>query len=158
MKNPFFFLFFLLPIQIFSQPVIDVAGDDWAGKVSQSLHQIKTYDEASYNVIIKSVDRVSFWMGGFSSNVITKEGERTILISTEDIRSNSINNISAILVHESIHLWIGINNVDLQFEDEEILCYTLEMEHLRRIPNIEPWLIQHAETQIKKYQKQKTHK
>ena len=152
-------IFFLqFPINLISQPVIDVAGDDWRGKVLTSLDQIRESDEASYSVIIKSVNRVSFWMGEFSSNFVSESGERTILISTLDITSKSINNISAILVHESVHLWAEMNNVDLDPADEEILCYSLELEFLKRVRDVEPWLLEHAETQIKKYQNKKTHK
>ena len=153
-----FLLCFFLPLGLFSQPMIDVAGDNWAGRVQMSLDTIKKYDESSHNVINKSVDRISFWMGDFSSNVKTKEGERTILISANDMRSKSLNNICAILLHESVHLWADENNVGLNPHDEEILCYSLELELLKRIPGVENWLLEHAETQIKNHQKHKTNK
>jgi hypothetical protein len=150
-----FLLWVFLPLSLLSQPKIDVAGDNWAGRVQMSLDTIQKYDEASHNVINKSVDRISFWMGDFSSNVKTKEGERTILISVNDMGSKSLNNICAILIHESVHLWAEENNVGLNPHDEEILCYSLELELLKRIPDVEPWLLEHAETQIKNHQKNK---
>jgi hypothetical protein len=150
-----FLLWTFLPLSLLSQPKIDVAGDNWAGRVQMSLDTIQKYDEASHNVINKSVDRISFWMGDFSSNVKTKEGERTILISVNDMGSKSLNNICAILIHESVHLWAEENNVGLNPHDEEILCYSLELELLKRIPDVEPWLLEHAETQIKNHQKNK---
>ena len=150
-----FLLWAFLPLSLLSQPKIDVAGDNWAGRVQMSLDTIQKYDEASHNVINKSVDRISFWMGDFSSNVKTKEGERTILISVNDMGSKSLNNICAILIHESVHLWAEENNVGLNPHDEEILCYSLELELLKRIPDVEPWLLEHAETQIKNHQKNK---
>jgi hypothetical protein len=150
-------LLFLFPVCSFSQPVIDDGGDNWKGKVSEALVKLSQYDDASHTIVTKSCDRISFWMGDFSSNVVTKEKERTILISTKEIQFGSINNLIAILLHESVHLWVIQHQVDLEHEDEEILCYSLELECLKRIPDVEPWLLQHAETQIQKHQKNKTH-
>jgi hypothetical protein len=150
-------LLFLFPLCSHSQPIIDDGGDNWKGKVSEALVKLSKYDQASHAIISKSCDRISFWLGDFSSNVVTKEKERTILISAKEMQYGSVNDLIAILLHESVHLWVIQHGVVLGYEDEEILCYSLELECLKRIPDAEHWLLQHAETQIQKYQKNKTH-
>jgi hypothetical protein len=67
------------------------------------------------------------------------------------MRFNSINNIAAILVHESKHLFYLKHNIKLPPNYEEILAYHYELELLSKIPNVEPWLVNNALKNIEYY-------
>lgn len=121
----------------FGQIKIDDVGDGWKGKVQQALDTIKKYDCPKYNLLTQQCKGIGYWLGSFS----TTEGNK-ILISTSDIKFSSINNIAAILVHESMHLFFIKNKLD-QIKEEKI-CYDYELNFLLKIPNVEPWLIKHA--------------
>jgi hypothetical protein len=137
----------LFPIQILSQIVIDDVGDGWKKNVKKSLELIQKVDSSRYKVVIKQCKRIGFWNNKFS----TTEGNDVILISRQDIQSGNINNISAIIIHESKHLYYMNNNVFLDERDEEILCYRYEMDFLKKIPSVEDWLIKHCENMINHY-------
>ena len=64
---------------------------------------------------------------------------------------SSINNIAAIIVHESKHLFLLKINTRLTPSDEELLCYRYELDFLGKIPNVEVWLIDNAKKRIKYY-------
>lgn len=123
-------------------------GYGWKPKVDSALKIIKTNDVEKYNVIIKYCRTISFWSGDYS----TTEDSNIICISKKDIQYTSINNIAAILVHESKHLEF-INTTKIYSEEiEEIVCYEYELNFLKKIENVEPWLIEHAIKMIKYYE------
>ena len=66
----------------------------------------------------------------------------------------SINNIAAILVHESTHLKIMNQKLRYTLIEEEIFCYHTELEFLRQIPNVEDWLINNTKKMILYYERQ----
>jgi hypothetical protein len=70
------------------------------------------------------------------------------LIAQKEIIAGNINDLAATLVHESLHLYFWRNNIVFPKNEEEILCYTYELELLFKIPDVEPWLISHAKKQI----------
>lgn len=154
----FLILLLLTPTILFSQPKIDQAGDNWSGRVEEAIRLVQSVDPVSYKTIITHCDRVSFWMGGFSSNTIMENQERVILIATEDMKIGSVNNIAAALVHESVHLWVLDYQVGIDPDSEELLCYTLELEFLKKVPNVEPFLLTHAQSQLNKYKNKIKHK
>ena len=122
-------------------------GYGWKPKVDSALKIIKTNDVEKYNVIMKYCRTISFWSGDYS----TTEDSNIICISKKDIQYTSINNIAAILVHESKHLEF-INTTKIYSEEiEEIVCYEYELNFLKKIENVEPWLIEHAIKMIKYY-------
>jgi hypothetical protein len=84
--------------------------------------------------------KVEFWSNSFSSN----DGVKTILVSVGDVKLNSINNLSVVLVHESLHLYLMDRKNGLSEKAEENYCYRYELEFLKMLPNPEPWLISHA--------------
>jgi len=131
-----------------AQIKIEDVGDNWKLKVTEALLLIKETDSAKYETLIDVCNHVSFWNGGFS----TTEDLTTIMISQKDMNFNSINNIAAILVHESKHLFFLKHNCFLPPNDEEIVCYRYELSFLTIIPNVEPWLIQNAKNKIKYYE------
>ena len=140
-------LMLLFSIQSFSQIVIDDVGEGWKKKVEESLEVIQKVDSSKYNVVIKQCKRIGFWNNKFS----TTEGNDVILISKQDIQSGNINNLSAIIIHESKHLYYRNNNIFLDERVEEILCYQYELDFLKKIPLVEDWLIRHCENMIKYY-------
>ncbi len=125
---------------IFGQIKITDVGDGWKGKVEQALDTIKKYDTEKYNLVIGSCMLVGYWNESFS----TTEGDTTILISTKDMDFNNIYNIASILVHESIHLYIKQLYIKVPPNKEEVLAYQYELDFLKKIPNVDQWLIDNS--------------
>lgn len=146
-------LMLLFTIQSFSQIIIDDVGDGWKQKVERSLEVIQKTDSSKYDTVIKQCKRIGFWNGNFS----TTEGYDVILISQKDIQSGNINNLSAIMIHESKHLYYRNNNIFLDERVEEILCYQYELDFLKKIPLVEDWLIKHSENMINYYRSLQQH-
>ena len=143
-------ILFYIPIFGYSQIKIDDVGDNWRLRVDSALQIVKNYDTTNYNVILKYCKNVSFWNGGYS----TVEDSQTIVITRKDIKGSCLNNISAILVHESTHLKIMKQKITYTLNEEEIFCYYTELEFLRRIPNVEDWLITNTKKMIQYYERQ----
>ena len=136
-----------IPFLSFSQIQIDDVGDGWKGKVEQALAIVKQYDTEKYNLLIESCTHISYSLLSFS----TTENGNTILISQKQIITGNINDLAATLVHESLHLFILKNKLKMPENYEEVVCYTYELEMLLKIPNVEPWLVNHATKQIEFY-------
>ena len=130
--------------------VIDDVGDNWKLRVDSALQVVKKYDSINYGKILTNCKKVSFWTGSFS----TVEDSQTILITQKDMKHSSVNNIAAILVHESTHLKIMNQKLRYTLIEEEIFCYHTELEFLRRIPNVEDWLINNTKKMILYYERQ----
>jgi hypothetical protein len=137
-------ILFLVIFNIPSIPVDDV-GDGWKSDVQQALNKISKIDPEKYKVVIKHCNHIGFWNGNFSTTE-----DSTILISSQDAKLKNINNIAAVLVHESMHLCIKHDKIKIAKENEEYMCYVYELDFLRQIPNIEPWLIDHVQSQLNK--------
>jgi hypothetical protein len=148
MKYVLLLLLFIFTVKSNAQIKIEDVGDNWKTKVTEALLLIKSTDSEKYLTLIDVCNHISFWNGGFS----TTEDSKTIMISQKDMNFNSINNIAAILVHESKHLFFLKHNCALTPNDEEIVCYRYELNFLGKIPNVEPWLIQNAKNKIKYYE------
>jgi hypothetical protein len=137
------------PLILSAQIKIDDVGDGWKNKVEQAIEVVKQYDSEKYTLLMENCEHISYSLLSFS----TTENGNTILISQKEILKGNINDIAAILVHESLHLYLLRNQIKMAFNEEEILCYTYELELLFKIPNVEPWLVEHAKNQIKFYLK-----
>jgi hypothetical protein len=144
----FIVILMLFTTQLFSQIIIDDVGEGWKKNVIISLELIKKVDSVKYNIVEKYCKRIGFWNGKFS----TTEGDNVILISKPDIQSGNINNLAAIIIHESKHLYYRNNNIILIEESEEILSYQYELDFLLKIPMVEEWLINHTYKMINHYQ------
>ena len=150
MIRSWIFLFYLfISTSLFAQLKITDVGDGWKNKVDSALKIIQKYDIEKYNVILETCTVIGYWNESFS----TTEGDSVILISTKDINNQSINNIAAILVHESMHLYIKQLYSKLNPNEEEVICYTYELNFLYKVPNVENWLIENATNKIKYYSK-----
>ena len=132
---------------------IDQAGDGWHLKADSALRLIKSTDNKKWNLIDSTCDRISFWKSDFSSCDIDESGKSTIYIADRDVKLNSINNLSVVIVHESLHLWIRKKGIVLDPKKEEALCYKYELEFIKTLPNAEPWLYSHSIEQIKQNEK-----
>jgi hypothetical protein len=144
----FLFCIFISTLSYGQLKVTDV-GDGWKNKVDSALMIVKEYDLEKYNVILETCNVIGYWNESFS----TTEGDSVILISTKDMNYGNVYNIAAILVHESMHLYIKQLYIKLPVNKEEVLCYTYELNFLNRVPNVEPWLINNATNKIKYYSK-----
>jgi hypothetical protein len=131
---------------VFGQIKVPNVGDGWKPKVEAALEVIKTYDCEKYTELLNVCTQIEYWNGTFATTDVN-----SIIIPTSELKAGFINDIAAIIVHESLHLYFQKHNVKLTPRDEERLCYLYELEFLLKIPNVEPWLIEHAKKQIKLY-------
>ena len=138
------FILTLLPTFAYSQIKIDKAGDGWDLKIDSAITLIKQTDTNYYSLLIKQCDHIEIWNERFSSNEPYKNKRGVILVSVADIKLNSINNLAAVLVHESMHLKFRSLNYEGDPISEEQFCYLYELKFLKKIPNCESWLITHA--------------
>jgi hypothetical protein len=137
------FIFAFLPIFAFGQIKIDKAGDDWDLKIDSAITLIKNTDTNYYKILVEYCQHIEIWNGPFSTNYIDKE-EGTIVVSVKDIQLNSINNLAAVLVHESCHLIFLKGGIIVDESKEELACYRYEYFFLTQLSNLEPWLLEHT--------------
>jgi hypothetical protein len=134
----------LIPFLTFGQIRIDDVGDGWKSKVEQALQVVQQTDCEKYEMIVSTCTHISY----STANFATTESGNTILIPRREIMAGNINDIAAILVHESLHLYILKTKMTMPEADEELLCYAYELEFLLQIPGVEQWLLDHARKQI----------
>ena len=144
MKQLLVCLISCIPFLAFSQIRIDDIGDGWKAKVEQALTVIQQTDCEKYDLLMATCKHISYSTATFA----TTESGTTILIPRREIVVGNINDIAAILVHESLHLYMLQNKLIMPEADEEVLCYAYELEFLLQIPGVETWLLDHARKQI----------
>jgi hypothetical protein len=144
MKHLVVILLLLFNNNVVGQIKIDDVGDGWVEKVKQALSLIKHVDSEKYNTLIEVCDHVTFWNGNFS----TTEDSHTIMISQSDIMRGSVNNVAAVLVHESRHLYFRKNGIKLKETDEETIAYMYELDFLMQVPKVEQYLIDNAKRKM----------
>ena len=98
-----------IPFFSFTQIKIDDVGDGWKGKVEQAIEIVKQYDSEKYTLLMENCKHISYSLLAFS----TTENGNTILISQKEILKGNINDIAAILVHESLHLYLLQNQIKM---------------------------------------------
>lgn len=131
-----------------SQIVIDKAGDGWDLRADSALAIIKQTDTTVYKLVLRVCNKITFWSGNYSTNEGYKDTKGSIIISSTDAKAKSLNNLAAVIVHESLHLYMRFKGVQ-ESPREEILCYSYEYDFLRKIPNVEPYLLEHCLKQIR---------
>lgn len=140
----FFLLFFnTLNAQIKIQDV----GDGWKSKVDSAIILIKETDTSAYNILIENCKEIEFIIGSYS----TTKPPYIIAITTKDMSINSINNIAAILVHESYHLYIYNKGLVYTANKEELVCYMREYDFLCKLPYVEDWLFKNVINKLMYY-------
>ena len=130
-----------------SQIVIDKAGDGWDLRADSALTIIRQTDTTAYKLVLRVCNKITFWSGNYSTNEGSKDAKGSIVISSTDARAKSLNNLAAVIVHESLHLYLRYRGVQ-ESPREEILCYSYEYDFLRKIPNVEQYLLDHCLRQI----------
>lgn len=146
-------LTFLTTSSSSSQIRIDKAGDGWDKKIDSALTLIQKTDIEKSQLIDSVCERVEFWSSTFSSNEGSYGKKGTILVAVKDVQLNSINNLAVVLVHESLHLHVLQKGYIIIPEQEEAWCYRYELDFIDKLKNPEPWLKQHAITQLTNIQK-----
>ena len=144
MKHIVVILLLLFNNNVVGQINIDNVGDGWVDKVKQALTLIKHVDSDKYDMLIDVCNHVTFWNGNFS----TTENDHTIMISQSDIMRGSVNNVAAVLVHESRHLYFRKHGIKMKEIDEETLAYMYELDFLKQIPLVEQYLIDNAKRRM----------
>ena len=144
MKHLVVILLLLFNNNVVGQINIDNVGDGWVDKVKQALTLIKHVDSDKYDMLIDVCNHVTFWNGNFS----TTENDHTIMISQSDIMRGSVNNVAAVLVHESRHLYFRKHGIKMKEIDEETLAYMYELDFLKQIPGVEQYLIDNAKRRM----------
>jgi hypothetical protein len=139
----------LLPINLFGQILVDDVGDGWKNKVDSAICLIQTVSPEASALLTRTTNRVEFWLGDRSSTRPDPNlGQGTILLAVDEIGLGIIN-IAAVLVHESLHLFLHQTQAGLQPDHEEATAYFWELIFLEKVPNCPTWLIINAETQLK---------
>lgn len=133
----------ILPLTLSAQIKIDDVGDGWQGYMQQSIELIKHVDSTKYQQLIATCNHIGYWNGLYSTTE-----DSTILISNREAQRGNIHDLAAALVHESMHLYIIQQQIILTPNEEETICYLYELDFLSKIPNVEPWLIQHVLRQL----------
>lgn len=123
-----------------AQIVVDQAGDNWKVKVDSALQRIRECDTTAWKFVTENVKHIGFWNGTFSTTELDNKGEWTVIISSHDIRLNSINNLACVIVHESYHIYAATHRLTLNVCEEELAAYTFEQSFQSHIPNLETWI------------------
>jgi len=144
---------FLLTSLSYAQIEVSKVGDGWNKKVDSALLLIKKTDIEKYQLIDSVCEKVDFWISGFSSNEGSYGTKGIILVAVKDVQLNSINNLAVVLVHESLHLHVLQKGYIIPPEQEEAWCYRYELDFINKLHNPEPWLKEHAITQLINIQK-----
>lgn len=135
-----------------AQIVIDQAGDNWRAKVDSAIALIKTAPKEYYENLESSCDSISFFNASFSSCSGGLMQKGTIFVSANDVKIG-IQNIAAVLIHESLHLRYRKNGLILSERREESYCYLYEWRFLRSLPEPDPALLDHAAKQMREFAK-----
>ena len=124
-------------------------GDCWKSKVEEAIQLIKDTDTVKYEVLIYNCKTIDFLIGDYS----TTAPPDTIVINTNDFKLDSVNDIAAVLVHESYHLYLYNKGIRMTEAQEEIMCYKYEYDFLCKLPTVEGWLIKNVIDKILFYSK-----
>jgi len=144
MKKILIFVVTIFTINLYSQIKIDDVGENWGNQVTLSLEVIKKYDKEKYDEIINVCKRITFHTGNHS----TVEEPETIVISQLEMINFNVNNVAAVIIHESKHLFFRKNKITQPQNKEEKLCYEYELDFLKKIPSVESWLIRHVQNMV----------
>lgn len=142
-------ILFLLPVLVNAQITVDDVGDGWKTQVEKAIELIQQKDPDNYKILIENCSHVEFIIGDMS----TTKPPSTIAITVNDMKLSSVNNIAAILVHESFHLYVNARGLVYTPEKEEREAYTREYAFLCKLENVEDWLFINAMNQLIKLQK-----
>ena len=127
----------------YSQIVLPVTASQYVKTIDSAITLIQKTDTNAYKQLDLMVDSIDMWLGSFSSC-----DYGWIFISRDDILLG-VQNVAAVLVHESQHIWIWENEIKLNHGQEEVVCYQYELNFLNKVPNCDWRLKKHAIQNIK---------
>ena len=134
MKYLVFLLYFFCFSKCFGQIKIDGGFSDWENLVRKSIELVKQIDSTYHQTLVTNCKRISFWNGPYSTTE-----DKSIVISILDLKSESVNNIACVLVHESKHLEL-IQTKSLTQSEEECIAYRYELDFITKLKNPELYL------------------
>ena len=140
------FLLFISSLS-YGQIRIDNLGDGWDKKVELSLLVIKKYDPEKYEILNDICENITYSNAKFSSI----EFNNTITLSQSELLNYNQNNLATTIIHELRHLLFKKYPQEITYREEEVICYKYEYDFLTKIPNVEPWLLNHAKKMIEFY-------
>jgi hypothetical protein len=140
------FLLFISSLS-YGQIRIDNVGDGWDKKVELSLLVIKKYDPEKYEILNDICENITYSNAKFSSI----EFNNTITLSQSELLNYNQNNLATTIIHELRHLLFKKYPQEITYREEEVICYKYEYDFLTKIPNVEPWLLNHAKKMIEFY-------
>lgn len=151
MKYLFLALISLFSLTSCAQIKVDKI-NNWEKKVDSALIIIKTHDIQKYNLLEKNCKRISFWSNDFNSSTIEEGG--IIYISNKSFnKGGDIYDISATIIHESMHLQLRKIKINISEDEEEYLAYEWEIDFLNKVPNVPFYLLEHANNMKNYYRK-----
>jgi hypothetical protein len=133
-----------------AQIYIDQAGDDWRAKADSAISLIKTAPNFYYTGLLAVCDSLSFFNASFSSCEGSLNQMGTIFVSANDVRLG-VQNVAAVLVHESLHLRLAMKGYALPTRTEEHLAYMYEWQFLKTLPGADSSLIKYAESRMNQF-------
>lgn len=141
-------LLMIVPVITPAQIKIDDVGDGWKKKVDSAISLISATSDQADMLVRATTGRIEFWLGDRSSVSYPRDSTKgTILLAVGELKLG-IENIAAVIVHESFHLHIAKIRHKMKSREEEIAAYAWELVFLKQIPNCPNWLILNAEYQI----------
>lgn len=140
-----FILYFFCFHKCFGQIEIDGGFSEWENLVKKSIELVKQTDSSYHQTLVKNCKRISFWNGLYSTTE-----DKSIVISILDLKSESVNNIACVLVHESKHLEL-VQTKSLTQSEEECIAYRYELDFIRKLKNPEPYLNKNCLSYLKKF-------
>ena len=139
-------LLLVLSQNCYAQIKVPDVGDGWKGKILLAIDKIHDCDSLKYNTLLSVCNEVEFWTGHFATT-----DKQSILIPTTELKAGIVNDLAAILIHESMHLYLKKIGIHPSITEEEKLCYEYELDFLQKVPGVEPWLLNNCKQQIKMY-------
>ena len=132
----------------FAQIKIDRSNKEWSTKVDSALSKIRDIDSVYYSRLISVCDNIQYINKKFSSCSGFRHPKGTIKISKIDLNNGDVDNICAAIIHESLHLKIRSSGLKMKKEEEEFLCYSYELDFIKKIPDVDQRLIDNARNQM----------
>jgi hypothetical protein len=112
-----------------SQIVISGTNGKLGDKVNSAISLVEKTDSSMYNMLLDNCNKIDFW----DSDSIASFSNGAILIPIKDLEQGSIEDISAILIKESMRLFFLNSMVDMDDNLEDVVCYTYELDFRRKL-------------------------
>ena len=112
-----------------SQIVISGANGKLGDKVNSAISLVEKTDSAMYNMLLDNCNKIDFW----DSDSIASFSNGAILIPVKELEQRSIEDLSAILIKESMRLLFLNSMVDMDDNLENVVCYAYELDFRRKL-------------------------